>query len=307
MNDDELLIKYIETTSKCNYACPICVERTRNCTLPMDDFYKIIDKNIDLFYKKAIWMDFNGEPLVDPYFFDRIDYMHQNNINTRISTNGALLNEENRNKIATSNISYVVVSVGTLDKEEYKKIRGIDNLETVLNNLFELKKCIDKCHSNTQLQAVMIDTGNIDIDKCIELFHQHGIDVGFHNFTNRSNSIKLDINPKNRENNDSQRGVCKGLKSNNIILSNCEVVNCCCDFFAKNSLGNLKEYDYSLEELMKNGKLDRIIENLENGIYEGACKDCSDWIYYQDGSEEEYVTVYPVEKENERQKIYSLR
>ena len=50
MKKDELLIKYIETTSKCNYSCPICVERTRNCNLPMDEFYKIVDTNRDLFY-----------------------------------------------------------------------------------------------------------------------------------------------------------------------------------------------------------------------------------------------------------------
>ena len=61
---EEILIKYIETTSKCNYSCPICVPRTRNCHMDMDEFYSIIDNNLDLFYKKAIWMDFNGEPLV---------------------------------------------------------------------------------------------------------------------------------------------------------------------------------------------------------------------------------------------------
>ncbi len=293
---DELLIKYIETTSKCNYSCPICVERTRNCTLPMDEFYKIVDTNRDLFYKKAIWMDFNGEPLVDPYFFDRINYMHDKGINTRISTNGALLTKENCEKLAKSNISYVVVSVGTLDPKEYAEIRGVDNLPLVLKNLLELKKCVDKYHSKTELQAVMIDTGNGKKEEFIKFFHDKGINVGFHNFTNRSQSIKMDINPKKRDFEEYKRGVCEGLRSNIIILSNCEVVTCCCDFFAQNSLGNLRDYNYSLKELMKNGKLDKLIENLENGIYEGACKNCTDWIYYQKDHKEEYVTVYPVKK-----------
>ena len=44
---EELLIKYIETTSKCNYSCPICVPRTRNCHLDMDEFYSIVDNNLD--------------------------------------------------------------------------------------------------------------------------------------------------------------------------------------------------------------------------------------------------------------------
>lgn len=212
--NDELLIKYIETTSKCNYSCPICVSRTRNCHLNMEEFYKIIDNNLDVFYKKAIWMDFNGEPLVDPYFFDRVKYMHSKGINTRISTNGALLNEENRIKIAESGISYVVVSIGTLDTTVYKQIRGIDNLSNVLNNLIELKKCIDKMHSKTELQAVMIDTGeNLDREKFIKYFHNLGINVAFHNFTNRSQSINMDLNPKIRKFDTYTRGECKGLEA----------------------------------------------------------------------------------------------
>lgn len=296
---DELLIKYIETTSKCNYSCPICVSRTRNCHLDMNEFYSIVDNNLDIFYKKAIWLDFNGEPLVDPYFFDRVKYMHSKGINTRISTNGALLNEENRIKIAESGISYVVVSIGTLDASVYKQIRGVDNLPNVLNNLIELKKCIDKMHSKTELQAVMIDTGaNLDREKFIKYFHNLGINVAFHNFTNRSQSINMDLNPKTRNFDTYTRGECKGLRSNIIILSNCEVVTCCCDFFAQNSLGNLRDYNYSVKELIKNGKLDNIISNLQNHIYEGACKNCTDWIYYQENATEEYVTVYPVAKKD---------
>lgn len=296
--EEEILIKYIETTSKCNYSCPICVPRTRNCHLDMNEFYSIIDNNLDLFYKKAIWMDFNGEPLVDPYFFDRVKYMHSKGINTRLSTNGALLNEKNRIKMATSGISYVVVSIGTLNSSLYKQIRGVDNLSIVLNNLIELKKCIDKVNSKTELQAVMIDTGeSLNREEFIEYFHKLGINVAFHNFTNRSKSIKMDINPKKRNFDMYIRGECKGLRKNIIILSNCEVVTCCCDLLAQNSLGNLRDYDYSVKRLVKNGKLDKLISDLQNHEYHGACKNCSDWIYYQENAEEEYVTVYPVKKD----------
>lgn len=294
---DELLIKYIETTGKCNYSCPICVSRTRDYHLDMNEFYSIVDNNLDIFYKKAIWMDFNGEPLLDPNFFDRIAYMHSKGINTRMSTNGALLNEENRMRIAKSGISYVVVSIGTLNSEKYKEIRGIDNLSNVLNNLIELKKCIDKTRSKTELQAVMIDTGpDLDREYFIKYFHELGINVAFHNFTNRTQNIKLDINPKKRELNIYERGECKGLKSNIIILSNCEVVTCCCDFYAQNSLGNLRDYDYSVKKLVANGNLERLISNLKKHVYEGACRNCSDWIYYQENAVEKYVTVYPVVK-----------
>lgn len=297
--NDEIVIKYIETTSKCNYSCPICVSRTRDCHLDMDEFHLIVDKNLELFHKKPIWMDFNGEPLVDPYFFDRIKYMSSKGLKTRISTNGALLNEENRLKIVNSGLDYLVVSIGTLNANTYKQIRGVDKLPEILNNLIELKKCVDEANSKLQLQAVMIDTGaDLDREEFIKYFHNLGINVAFHNFTNRSKSIEMDINPKNRKFENYERGECKGLRRNIIILSNCEVVTCCCDFLAQNSLGNLRDYDYSVKKLVENGKLDQLINDLKNHIYNGACKNCSDWIYYQENAEEEYVTVYPVDNIN---------
>ena len=50
---EEIVIKYIETTSKCNYTCPICVQRTRNCHMDIEEFYTIVDRNINLFHKKT--------------------------------------------------------------------------------------------------------------------------------------------------------------------------------------------------------------------------------------------------------------
>lgn len=294
MNDD-LIIKYIETTGKCNYSCPICIPKIRNYNFNMKEFQTIIDCNLDLFYKKAIWLDLNGEPLMDPDFFEKVKYMHSKGINTRMSTNGSLLNKENRKKLLESKISYVVVSIGTLDKDVYKKIRGIDNLSNVLNNLIELKKSADRINSKIELQAVMIDAGESDEKKeeFIKYFHSMGINVAFHKFTNRAKNVKLDIQPKYKRDDKIVRGECKGLKSNLIILSNCEVITCCCDYMAQNSLGNLRDYDYSVRKLMKNGKLEQIISDLRNHRYNGACKNCSDWIYYQEGATEEYVTVYP--------------
>ena len=55
--------------------------------------------------------------------------------------------------------------------------------------------------------------------------------------------------------------------------------------------------DYSVKKLVENGRLDKIIADLRNHRFNGACKNCSDWIYYQEGADEEYVTVYPVKKD----------
>lgn len=254
-----------------------------------------MDNNLHLFNEKGVWLDFNGEPLVAPYFFKRVKYLKSRGLKVRISTNGSLLHETNRYALATSGIDYIVVSVSTLDRETYKRIRGIDNLSLVLSNLLSLKKDIERLNVQTELQAVMIDTcDGFDHNEFIRYFHDMGIHAAFHNFTTRAESIEMNLSIENSHDYSLKRSICKGLRSNIGILSNCEVFTCCCDFNGRNSLGNLQDYDYSVEMLLNNDKLDEIENNLKNHIYLGACADCSDWIYYQEDSIEKYVTVYPV-------------
>jgi len=261
----------------------------------MPEFQKIINTNSNLFHKDGVWVDFNGEPLVDPLFFDRLDVMHEKGIKTQISTNGFLLTEETCEKMASSKIDYVVVSVATLDEEEYQKIRGNNNLQTVIGNLLYLKQCIDRVGSSTKLQAVAIDTGNEEKFGIFKsFFHSKGINVALHQFTNRAKSINVDLNI-NYGFQMSNRSACKGLRKNLIILSDYEVTICCADFFGKNSIGNLQEYDYSIERLVENGRFEQLMRQLDQHEFVGACRDCSDWIYYQDNPNvPPYVSVYPV-------------
>ncbi len=294
-------IKYLETTGMCNYKCPICVERVRNYHMEQEDFVKIVDKNVELFNKNGVWLDFSGEPLMDPLFFERVKYLKSKGVKVRISTNGELLNEKNRKALIESKIDYIVISISTLDPKKYEEIRGVDNLQKVLDYTMELRQECIEANAETELQAVMIDTcDDFDRQQFIDYFHSRGINVAFHNFTNRAETISLDLMGENAEklhDYSIERGLCVRLSENIGILCNGEVITCCCDFMGRNSLGNVKDYDYSIEALVNNGKLEELENNLKNHIYPGACADCTDWIYHQENSVEKYVTVYPVEKD----------
>jgi len=261
--------------------------------MPMGDFYAIADANIDLFRGNRIWMDFCGEPLVDPHFFERVRYLNKQGAVTQLSTNGFLLNEENCHALATSGLDYIVVSVSTLDPKMYHRLRGVNQLDTVLKNLQRLKACIDTLHSHTQIQAVAIDTGDLDKETFIRYFHAQGIHAAVHQFTNRALCSRLQFSIKH--NYPSRRGVCTGLKQNIAILCNCEVVTCCCDFKGRNSLGNLRDYHHSIPKLIANSRLDAMIAEHQQQIFHGVCAHCSDWIYHQKDAKEEYVTLYPLE------------
>lgn len=66
----------------------------------------------------------------------------------------------------------------------------------------------------------------------------------------------------------------------------------------RNSLGNIKDYNYSIDKVVNNGKLEELENNLRNHNYFGACAECTDWIYHQQYSKEKYVTVYPLVRED---------
>lgn len=287
---NELIIRYLETTGRCNYNCPICIDRTRNFYMSDNDFYSIVNKNREILFGQRLWVDFCGEPLMDSHIFERIRFLTSIGSIVQLSTNGSLLNDENIIKLINSGVDYVVVSIPSLYADVYKTLRGIDNLETVLNNLFKLKCYINESATTVQLQAVAIDIGkDFNRDEYIQFFHEKGIHTAIHQFTNRTHNSRINISIKHKL---PKRAECIGLKHNIAILSDCEVVTCCCDLSGKNSLGNLRNFDYSVKELIKASRIDDIINKQKQHIYENVCNNCDDWIYYQKESTEEYVQVY---------------
>lgn len=292
MNSHELKIRYLETTGRCNLDCPVCVERYRNFDMDMDDFYAIADANEALLQGEWIWMDFNGEPLLDPHFFTRVKYLKQKDVTIQLSTNAILLDEKNCMNILESGVDYLVISVVTLDRELYQRIRGVDMLPQILNNAKRMKQMADEAHSSIELQAVAIDTGTNDLKSFISYFHDLGMHAAVHNFTNRANCSRLTYMTEHQHL--QHRGACQGLKQNIGILNNCDVVTCCSDFKGRNALGNLRDFHYSVADLIQASTLDEMLSKQDEQIFTGACSLCSDWIYYQRDSKEKYVTVYPV-------------
>ena len=289
--EDKLIIKYLETTSRCNYDCPMCIEKTRNSDMLKKDFYSIVENNRDILSGQRVWLNFCGEPLMDEHIFERISFLTSIGAVVQLTTNGFFLNDTNIINIINSGIDYIVVSVPSLSDKIYKQLCGVDNLHIILENVFKLKQYINNFKSQVQVQAVGVNIGtDFDKEKYINFFHERGIDAAVHQFTNRARHSRIDIPVEHIK--ISKRSQCVGLKQNITILSNCDVVTCCCNLSGKNSLGNLRDFNYSMIDLIKSSKIDEFINKKNVYIYKDICKDCNDWIYYQKNSPEEYVELY---------------
>ena len=293
MNDEDIIIRYIETTGRCNMRCPVCTKRIRNYDMPEEEYNFIVKRNKDLLKKQAVWLDFNGEPLMDKFIFERIKLLKLAGAEARISTNGVLLSEENIEKLIEAGHSMISVSVMTLDAQMYKIYRGSNDLALVLHNLLVLKQKADVSRKPIIIQAVKLDLKDkSENNKFIAYFHSLGIDVALHKFTNRAQNVILDLS---EELPPLERHECVGLKQNIVILANCDVVTCCCDYCGNASIGNLKDYNYSVKQLVEQSGVFNYPTKRKQ-LFLTVCEKCKDWLYYQKDTTEEYVELYPVKR-----------
>ncbi len=130
----------IETTRLCNAHCPFCPSDVWDKKTPyMSDalFTKIADEIIS--YRDWVkWVDLQraGEPLLDTKIYDRIAYMKAGGIKfVAITTNASALNETNARKLLHAGIDEVMLSIDSVDKTEYERLRIGLKYEQVLPNI----------------------------------------------------------------------------------------------------------------------------------------------------------------------------
>ena len=126
----------IETVNACNARCPMCTINDWNRNYPtMKDnvFNKISDDLIEnKKYLKRVTLHRDGEPLLDKKLPMRIAKFKENGINsTSIATNASLLNEKKSREILEVRIGSIMMSVDSLKKEVFEKIRVRLNFEEV--------------------------------------------------------------------------------------------------------------------------------------------------------------------------------
>lgn len=127
----------------CNLKCPMCfVGKTHKDTKEMKDAYFHV---IESLKGRGLYLRLtdHGEPLV--YIKQILKFLETcqagDFFEVHCATNAQLLNEEYIKRLAGLPFPFkAVVSLDTLNKETYKKIRGNDKLDLVLDNIKLLSK-----------------------------------------------------------------------------------------------------------------------------------------------------------------------
>ncbi|MDP8219543.1 MAG: SPASM domain-containing protein [Candidatus Theseobacter exili] len=128
---------WIETSSKCNLACPLCLNRTleKHDHGLMD--YSLFCSIIDQLHpgRQDAYLHHRGEPLLHPDLAKMVEYASDAGIKTRIHTNGVLLNREMSIGLVKSGLEQITFSIDSLNSKEYEKTRPGSDLNKVLENL----------------------------------------------------------------------------------------------------------------------------------------------------------------------------
>jgi radical SAM protein with 4Fe4S-binding SPASM domain len=127
-----------DVTNICNLRCPLCptgagVPGRKKGMMPFSTFRKIIDEtgkyliSVDLFN----W----GEPLLNSDVYEMIAYAHRHSIVTTVSTNFQHFSEEDAEKLISSGLDILILSIDGASQESYEKYRIGGDFHRVVENI----------------------------------------------------------------------------------------------------------------------------------------------------------------------------
>ncbi len=172
----------IEPTTSCNLQCPECPSGLRSFTRPsghicLDQYKKFIDQLYpNLFY---LMLYFQGEPYLNPAFFDMVKYARKKKVYTATSTNAHFLNDRIARKTVESGLDKLIVSMDGTDQETYEKYRIGGKLNKVTEGIKNIQRWKRDLKSRTPfltVQFIVFRTNEHQIPEIKKLCKELGVD-----------------------------------------------------------------------------------------------------------------------------------
>ena len=274
----------IETVNACNARCPMCTinDWERNYPVMKDDIFTKISDDIILNKEKikrvSLYRD--GEPLIDKKMPSRINKFFENGItNTSIATNVSLLNEKKSIDLLEAGLGMVIMSIDSLKKDVFEKIRVRLNFDVVKDNAIRFLQLRDKINPKCRVWIRMIrQEGNFDEWKEYYDFWKKYVSdndrVYYHNIFNWGGQLD---NYKSVEKSFEPNLPCVALWSLMVFFANGDVPLCNVDYNNKFPTGNIMKS--SIRELWKSKILNqrRKLHVTDNKKQISICENCNVW------------------------------
>lgn len=247
----------IETTTCCPGKCIMCPRAfvSRPPLMPMPLIEKIINecegKDVTIIPHQM------GDPLADKRMFDILKTCKDRKLRILMSTSGIFLDKETSRKLTDLGIDIVNISLDSLDKKIYEKIRGI-SFQKVMDNIKGLLS-VKRPPLEVWVSAVDIFFNKKTRTRFIDYWKNRADRVQITPYV-RYPKVKNWRLPRKKMKNSN---FCERLENDMVILTNGEVSKCCVDFEGATSFGNINTE--SLSEIWNGKKRKAFMESLRTG------------------------------------------
>lgn len=148
----------IETIRHCNARCPFCAIDKWDKSQPfMSD--KLYEKIVEELAEYRDWVRLvdiqrAGEPLLDKKIVDRVRMMKDAGMRfVTISTNASLLDEKKSVGLLEAGLDEIMLSIDSVEKETYERLRVQLNYEEVIENITRFFKLRDELRPDTIIRV----------------------------------------------------------------------------------------------------------------------------------------------------------
>lgn len=152
----------METIKACNARCKMCShtdwEKNRDKVMSPVFFKKIVQEMAGCNeWIESVCLSRNGEPTLDKHLAHRVSLLKQAGIRkTTFSTNGQLLNSKLVMDLMEAGLDDIMVSIDSLNKEVFEKIRIGLNFDVVLANTLNLIKLRNQYKPDMNIRVRMV-------------------------------------------------------------------------------------------------------------------------------------------------------
>jgi MoaA/NifB/PqqE/SkfB family radical SAM enzyme len=168
----------IEPTTRCNFTCGFCAGRHMvQQDLPLATF----EAALDTFPETTnLELQGEGEPLLQPHFFEMAARARARDLSVACITNGSLLSAENVRRLLDADLDKLLVSFESLDPASFRRLRG-GLVEKVIEGLGRLVRERDarglRRPAIGLAVTVLKDTVG-ELPAFVELYRRLGLDGG---------------------------------------------------------------------------------------------------------------------------------